>query len=336
MFTLIINKFIEILRYLVPILLFLLLCPDNLRLHAQWDISLSQYMTNQLAINPAYVGVKNTVATHLNIRNQWTGVDGSPKSYIAGIHCPINKTFSSVGFLFAADEYGPVQTFNVNFSYSYLLILTDQLHLSLGLSGGAYNQSLGLSSLELVTLNDEMFDEDVNGQLNADFGVGAYLFSPSFFVGFSLPHILETDLISYDYTEYLSYKRHLYLNGGYIYNLEDSKCVFKPMALFKMTEDGESSFDFSLQTVYNNKLMVGAGYRTTNDLAFIAGILLGKNTFFSYSVDMNNNSNLDALSHEVSLSFESFKFYKKTRKRWFKKKKKSDDTEDSMKSIRDF
>ncbi len=323
-------------RYFVTILFLLLLCPDNLRLHAQWDISLSQYMTNQLAINPAYAGVKNTFASHLNIRNQWTGVEGAPKSYIAGIHCPINKTFSSLGLLFAGDEYGPVQTLNVNFAYSHLLILTDQLHLSLGLSAGVYNQNLSLSSLDLVTLNDEMFDEDVKGQLNADFGVGAYLFSPSFFVGFSLPHILQTDLISFDYTEYLSYKRHLYLNGGYMFSLDDTKYVFKPMGLFKMTEDGESSFDFSLQTVYNNKLMVGAAYRTTNDLAFIAGVLLGKNTFFSYSVDMNSSSNLDALSHEVSLSFESFKFYKKTKKRWFKKKRKKDDTEDSIKSIRDF
>lgn len=321
----------------LPILLFIILFSPNIETNAQWDVSLSQYMMNQLHINPAYTGIKNTIATHLNVRNQWSGIEGAPTTYILGIDFPINKTYSALGFLASVDESGPLQTINTSFSYSYLLKLHDRLHLSLGLSGGAYTQSLNLTSIDLVTSADPLFQENINGQLNANVGVGAYLSAPSYFVGFSLPHIFSTELISYDYTEYLTYKRNLYINGGYVFDLDKEKYIFKPMALFKINEDNESSIDFSLQMILNSKLLVGAAYRLNNEMAFIGGIQLSKNMLFSYSLDLNNTSSINACSHEISLVLESYKFYKKNRQRRFKrKKKKDDDYEEGMKSMRYF
>ncbi|RZK51316.1 MAG: type IX secretion system membrane protein PorP/SprF, partial [Pedobacter sp.] len=47
---------------------------------AQQDAQYSQYIFNGIYINPAYAGYKENLNLHMFYRNQWTGIDGAPKS----------------------------------------------------------------------------------------------------------------------------------------------------------------------------------------------------------------------------------------------------------------
>ena len=58
---------------------------------AQQDPKYSQYMFNQMAINPAYAGSKEALSATAFIRSQWTGIEGAPKTETFSIHGPLKK-----------------------------------------------------------------------------------------------------------------------------------------------------------------------------------------------------------------------------------------------------
>ena len=47
---------------------------------AQQDAQFSQYMFNGIYINPAYAGYKEQLNVHAFYRNQWSGVNGAPRT----------------------------------------------------------------------------------------------------------------------------------------------------------------------------------------------------------------------------------------------------------------
>ena len=108
-------------------------------------------------------------------------------TYMLGINGPINKTFNAIGGLISNHSVGPVNTYSALFSYAHLLKLNHQLHLSLGLNIGANYQNISLSKISVIHSNDPMFQNDLPNQVNGDFGAGAFLYSPIFYVGLSFP-----------------------------------------------------------------------------------------------------------------------------------------------------
>jgi len=60
-------------------------------LFSQQDAQYSQYMFNQLALNPAYAGSRDVLATSLLYRNQWTGIKGAPTTASLSVQMPLRK-----------------------------------------------------------------------------------------------------------------------------------------------------------------------------------------------------------------------------------------------------
>ncbi|MCE9539426.1 MAG: type IX secretion system membrane protein PorP/SprF [Bacteroidetes bacterium] len=92
---------------------------------AQQDPQYSQYMFNQLSINPAYAGSKEGLSTALFLRNQWTGIDGSPKTETITIHGPMRKKKAGLGFTVIADQLGPKKSIGALGSYAYRIKIKD-------------------------------------------------------------------------------------------------------------------------------------------------------------------------------------------------------------------
>ena len=55
---------------------------------AQQEAQYSQFMFNQLFINPAYAGSRDQASMSLIGRNQWTGFPGAPQSGAFALHGP--------------------------------------------------------------------------------------------------------------------------------------------------------------------------------------------------------------------------------------------------------
>jgi hypothetical protein len=47
---------------------------------AQFEPQFTQYMFNEMFINPAYAGSREQVAATMLYRNQWVGLEGAPKT----------------------------------------------------------------------------------------------------------------------------------------------------------------------------------------------------------------------------------------------------------------
>src|ERR1035437_3012678 len=56
--------------------------------HAQ-DTRVLQPLNNQLAVNPAMMGVTNDLRVNLNYRNQWASIDKGYSTYAISLLCPL-------------------------------------------------------------------------------------------------------------------------------------------------------------------------------------------------------------------------------------------------------
>ena len=113
----------------------------------QQDPQYSQYMFNQMAINPGYAGSKEALSTTLLFRSQWTGIDGAPTTQTFSIHSPLRKKKVGLGLTIVTDQIGPKKSSGVLGAYSYRIPL-GKGKLSFGLRLGVYNYIYDWSKID--------------------------------------------------------------------------------------------------------------------------------------------------------------------------------------------
>ncbi|TAJ12529.1 type IX secretion system membrane protein PorP/SprF [Marinilabiliaceae bacterium JC017] len=302
---------------------------------AQQDPLSTQYMNSQFSINPAYAGVRNALSMHLVARQQWMGMEGAPVSYLFGMHSPINKTKMSFGGLLSFNQAGPVQSSQFSGAYSYIVRISNKLLLSLGVSASLNNTSIGFTGLDVIDHDDPSFSSDVQNKLSPNFGAGAFLFSRQFYFGCSVPHILNTEIKDSEAGNVISkVERHYYITSGYGFSVGDDMFL-KPSCLARIKGGDDLLLDVNTQWLYKELFWIGASYRLNSTMAFLASIRISKSLSICYSYDFPfANTTLQKGSHEISLSFDSFSFYKRNKKREFIRKKKSE--KEGIRSIRYF
>src|SRR5438045_7734905 len=107
--------------------------------YAQQDILLSQYMFNQLLINPAYAGSKEYMMATLLYRNQWVNWDHAPTTEVASLHGPLGVTNFGWGGLISHDHEGVTDRTDVYANAAYHIRVSQKMKLGAGLRvGGSY------------------------------------------------------------------------------------------------------------------------------------------------------------------------------------------------------
>ena len=309
---------------------------QNFNATAQFETVTSQYMNHQIMYNPAYAGMHNALSMSLSSRKQWLGIDGAPSSYSFAMHSPINKSYASLGGTIQRFETGPIQTNLIDFMYSYLVKFNAPVMLSLGLSGGVMNTAVGLANLGVNDLNDPYLNQNIDNGWSPNFGFGAYLYTPTLYVGVSAPKILQPQFKNSDGIKGI-YKttRTYYLSGGYTYKM-NKQWSLKPSFLMRYASKNPISADFGGQLQYRNTFWVGATYRTNQTAVILLNINFVENLGICYSFDfpVNQQTYYKQGSHEISLVYDIFAFYKRTKYRKFPKK--STEPDEGMKSMRFF
>src|SRR5436190_13252328 len=69
----------------------------------------SQYMLNELAINPAVAGRDEHAEVRSNIRHQWVGITDAPRTYILSLQGPIRGKNMGLGINLYNDVVGPTR-----------------------------------------------------------------------------------------------------------------------------------------------------------------------------------------------------------------------------------
>lgn len=283
---------------------------------AQQDAQYTQYMYNTLSVNPAYAGSREVLSAVLLHRSQWVGVDGAPTTQTLSAHTPITKNLMGVGLNISHDAIGPSRETYIDASYSYGIQLGRESQLNFGLKAGAHLLDVDYSKLNIYDTTDPNFQANVDNKFSPQFGLGALLFSEKYYVGLSVPNILETKHFEQSNNsnsnsiakERISY----YLMGGYVFDLS-SDVKLKPTLLTKMTTGAPLQIDVSANFLLYEKLTLGAAYRWD---AAVSGLVAFQFTDswmlgFAYDTDTTTYTKYNDGSFEVFLRFELFKKYNK-------------------------
>ena len=292
----------------------LLIVTAGLTSNAQQDPMYTQYMFNTQTINPAYAGTWESLSFMSLARQQWVGLDGAPQTYTFSMQAPLKNERVALGLNIISDKVGLEKRFYVFGDYSYMVRVNEKSNLRLGLKGGFTTYTNDLNAYETFEY-DPSFQGVINKKFMPNFGVGAFLYGKKYYVGFSVPKIInnkfDNDLDNYSVESEL---RHYYLMAGLVFDLGEN-LKFKPTMLTKATFSSETGapveLDLTASFLIKEKFWLGAMYRTGDSFGFIAQWIFNNKLRIGYAYDFTttNLQNHHHGSHEIMVSYE-LKFLK--------------------------
>ncbi|MEO8774148.1 MAG: type IX secretion system membrane protein PorP/SprF [Gelidibacter sp.] len=270
---------------------------------AQQDSQYTQYMYNTHSVNPAYAGSRGSLSIMGLYRNQWVGLDGAPKTLNFSAHSPIGIKGVGLGLGFTSDKLGPSAESTITADFSYTITLENELKLAFGLKGGVSIWDLDPNKLTIHNPNDyNLSQENTSSPV---IGAGLYLYTPTWYVGFSSPNVLETQYYDEVQISTASEKTHIYFIGGYVFTV-NSNLKLKPAILAKAVVGAPLALDFSANALLHEKVTFGLAYRLNAAVSALAGFQISDQMMIGYSYDYDTTpiGNYNSGSHEIFLRFE--------------------------------
>ncbi|TYA78526.1 PorP/SprF family type IX secretion system membrane protein [Seonamhaeicola marinus] len=274
--------------------------------NAQQDPQFTQYTYNMSVINPAYttgdLGILNLGADY---RKQWAGATGGPITMSFFAHTPFSNKIE-MGITFTSDEIGEdvikLNENNINADFAYRLNLGDNKNISFGLKAGFTLYDSAFKG-RLVDSNDEVFQNNVN-QIYPTIGIGAYYSTDQYYVGLSTPNLLKsTQLDDVSTANTLGTEEiHLYLIGGYVFNLNDN-LKLKPSFMLRGVKGAPINADVSINALLNERIEAGLSYRYDDAISGILGFRITPTFKVAYAYDrtVSQFSGYNNGSHEIVL-----------------------------------
>jgi len=268
--------------------------------YAQQSPQFTQFMFNNLAINPAYAGADGALSLTAVARSQWTGVDGAPVTESFAAH-GLFRDRVGLGLSVVNDQVGVHRNTNALASYAYHLKAGKRAFISLGLAAGMTNFVSDYLSLNVA--NDPRAMSSLRGT-RMNLGTGLYFRSPGVDLGLSAPNLLsrrmsisDTTGITFRSPDILGYARYrLKLNENY---------TLQPAVLLKYYAGLPVSYDVNGSIIYKNVITAGLSYRSHESFDFLIKLQLTLRMEFGYSFDypIGKISSLSSASHEVMVHY---------------------------------
>lgn len=296
-------------RILTIVLMVLIVSLDTI---AQQLPQFTQYMYNTIAINPAYAGSRDALSIVGLNRNQWAGFDGGPQTQTLSIHSPLRNEQVGVGLSLINDKSGFENFTYVYADFSYTIKASQEVNISFGLKGGMTYYKLSDELYNLTEVNqDAYFDERLN-RWNSNFGAGVLFHSDKWYLGLSVPKLINHDLNNQ--TDYAALETvHYYGLGGYVFDL-NSNLKLKPSFMVKYTKGAAFSTDLTANLLFDEKIWLGGSYRINGEQRAIGAIVDFQvseqfRVGYTYEIPTGDIRPYTSGSHEILLMYE-FKFSK--------------------------
>lgn len=279
-----------------------------LAVQAQQQPMFTQFFCNKLVQNPAYTGSRDALSALAIYRNQWVGFDGAPKTLGFSIHSPILKETSGVGLAIMRDKIGINDNFMANLSYAFRIDF-EVGRLAMGLNTQLQRHQVLWNESRPISQADEAIPYTDTDLFLVNFGTGIYFDTDHFYVGLSVPQLLENDL---DYqsnntsTGSLSkQRRHYYGMVGGVFDISEN-VKLRPAAFVKYVSQAPVAVDINLSAVFYETLLFGATYRTGDSFDVIAQVFINNNICIGYAYDFTlTQLNLHHKgTHEILISID--------------------------------
>lgn len=274
---------------------------------AQFDPMFTQYMFNELYINPAYAGSRECLSATALYREQWVGLDGAPSTVTGSIHAPIMQNKIGVGLTFMHDKIGVSQRTGMNLNGAYRIKM-DQNTLAFGLNLGLVSLSENLAALNLNA--DQQFQVSTGKRMAPNFGFGVYYNTPKWYVGLSIPRMIQNKLdVSTGSTEVQNKLKaddfHYFITAGSVMTLSET-IKLRPNIMMKVVSGAPLEVDLSANALFNDFIWAGAAYRSGDAVSLLLGVYITKQLRLGYAYDYTLSSlqDFNTGSHEIMLGYD--------------------------------
>lgn len=274
-------------------------------LSAQQDPQFTQYMYNPVSFNPAYAGSTNALNLNLLYRTQWVGLEGAPQTLLFSANTPVGAN-TALGLSIIKDEIGPAEELNVTADFSYTLVFKDSLKFAFGLKAGFQSLQVDYSKLDTYSPTDAQFQENLS-QGSPQLGVGGYLYTNNWYLGVSVPNLLNTEHYDEIAVSTAAERQHFFIIGGYVFRL-NRNIKFKPATLVKIVSGAPISLDLSANFLFHEKFTAGVSYRLESSVSALTAFQISNDLMIGYAYDFDTTelSSYNSGSHEIFLKFEIF------------------------------
>jgi type IX secretion system PorP/SprF family membrane protein len=282
---------------------------------AQYDAMFTQYMFNEVFINPAYAGSKEAMSATLLHRQQWLNFPGRPQTTSFSLHGPLQGNKMGLGLNILNEKVGVLTRNLIYASYAYRIKIDNKSTLAMGLMGGLDHQMNKLSSLTISNDDKAPADPQFANTPNVvapNFGMGLYYNTQTLYVGLSVPRLVDNqvrfgrDGSSTVRTTKLDPKRFTYyLTGGYLFKL-DEQFKLRTNVMIKAVQNAPLQADIGANLLIQDMIWTGLSYRSGSSLALILGLQVNKQFLVSYSYDYGLNKiqkYSPGGSHEIVLNY---------------------------------
>ena len=201
---------------------------------AQQDPQSSMYFFNPMFYNPAYAGSRGSVNITAIHRSQWAGIDGAPMTQFLSVHAPFYRQSMGVGLAVSHDRIGSRVNTGIYANYAYHIRLNKKDDkIALGMKGGIDLYQYDFSDLNVTDPSDPNYYTNYSEPL-PNFGFGAYFYGKRYYIGISVPRLLEPGINSVASSTALL-QRHYFFMAGYAFKL-NSVIDLKPSIFVKLVE----------------------------------------------------------------------------------------------------
>jgi type IX secretion system PorP/SprF family membrane protein len=275
---------------------------------AQQEVMVSQYMFNQLFLNPAYAGSHAYMSSSLLHRAQWLRVEGAPQTSMMAVDAPLMKGKMGAGLSIVHDQIGVSRDLDIAGHYAYHIRVSEGSKLAFGLRAGLSLYSARLSELNYWDANDQVFQGNISNKPVGKFGFGLYWYDTHSYIGLSVPTIYAADgAISMNPGTALDhyFTQHYYLHAGKVFPLNESFDL-KPSTMIKYSPAAPLEADVNCNILYRERIWLGVGYRTGDAIVGMLEYQVNPMLRIGYAYDMTTSKlrSYTSGSHEVMLGMD--------------------------------
>jgi type IX secretion system PorP/SprF family membrane protein len=267
----------------------------------------NQYVLNPLTINPAVAGNRGVLNIAAFYRKQWAGIQGAPETMTFAADAPVLDNKVGLGLTIISDKVGVTKETYFISNYSYNLTLGEG-SLAFGLGAGIITTNTAWSDLVVLDPGDELYLVDSRRFIVPSFSFGTYYSNHNYFLGFSIPKFIGYKF-NYDKNKYsLTVDPGQYnflINTGYAFNISPT-IDFIPSTLLSFTPGQKFLYDLNGHFNFNNRLWLGASYRSARSLGALIQIQVN-NQFklaYTYDYDTGKLGGYSNGSHEIMIRYE--------------------------------
>ncbi len=270
---------------------------------AQQIPQFTQFMYNNLVINPAYAGSDEVLSLTFVNRNQWSGVENAPATQSFSAHTLVKNKNIGVGLTIINDKIGIHRNLSALTNYAYRIAISERATLAMGLQIGVTNLKSDYASLS-GNSNDPKLVSSINETM-LGFGAGIYFKSSRFQLGLSAPDLLSKAVEVNDTLSINIRRLNLLANSRYRFRLSAS-FEMEPGIMIKYFPDLPLSFDLNLNFIYQKIITGGLSYRRNEsiDILFKFQITRQFQLGYAYDYPVKYAAKMSSASNELMVNYQ--------------------------------